>query len=36
MPEHIDLLIYNARQLITCASDGPKRGEAMTDVGIIE
>ena len=36
MPRTIDLLILNARQLLTCASDGPKRGEAMTDVGLIE
>ena len=33
----IDLLIHNAAQLITCASpDGPKRGAAMRDVGLIE
>ncbi len=33
---HIDLLIHSAGQLITCASpDGPKRGAAMRDVGII-
>lgn len=32
----IDLLIHNAKQLITCASDGPKRGAAMHDVGLIE
>ncbi len=32
----IDLLILHARQLITCASNGPKRGAAMTDVGLIE
>ncbi len=32
----VDLLILNAAQVITCASpDGPKRGEAMTDVGLI-
>lgn len=31
-----DLLIYNAGQLVTCASGGkPKRGEAMRDVGIV-
>ncbi len=31
-----DLLIHSADQLITCAgSDGPKRGAAMRDVGII-
>ncbi len=33
---NIDLLIYNASQVITCAQpDGPKRGEAMQDVGLI-
>ena len=33
----IDLLVHNATQLVTCASpDGPKRGEAMTGVGMIE
>lgn len=32
----IDLLIYSAAQLVTCASpNGPKRGEAMADVGLI-
>ncbi len=32
----IDLLIHSANQLITCASpDGPKRGQAMRDVGLI-
>ncbi|HTH51402.1 MAG TPA: imidazolonepropionase [Pyrinomonadaceae bacterium] len=32
-----DLIIYNAGQLVTCASpDGPKRGAAMLDVGMIE
>jgi imidazolonepropionase len=32
----IDLLIHSAAQLVTCASpDGPKRGEAMIDVGLI-
>lgn len=31
-----DLIIYNAGQLVTCASPGrPKRGAAMQDVGII-
>ncbi|MCY7375548.1 MAG: imidazolonepropionase [Pyrinomonadaceae bacterium] len=33
----VDLIIENAAQLVTCASGGkPKRGAAMTDVGIIE
>jgi imidazolonepropionase len=33
---NVDLLIHNAAQLVTCASpDGPKRGEAMADVGLI-
>ncbi len=32
----IDLLIHSAEQLVTCAGpDGPKRGAAMRDVGII-
>jgi imidazolonepropionase len=32
----IDLLIHSADQLITCASDGPKRGKAMKSLGVIE
>ena len=33
----VDLLIHSAAQLITCASpNGPKRGAAMRDVGVIE
>lgn len=33
----IDLLIHNAAQLVTCASpEGPKRGAAMQEVGVIE
>jgi imidazolonepropionase len=33
----IDLLVHNATQLISCASpDGPKRGTAMRDVGLIK
>jgi imidazolonepropionase len=33
----VDLIIHNAGELVTCASaDGPKRGDAMQDVGIIE
>jgi len=33
----IDLLIYSARQLVTCASPGgPKRGASMQDVGLLE
>ncbi|MCB0197908.1 MAG: imidazolonepropionase [Anaerolineae bacterium] len=33
----IELLIYNAAQVVTCGgADGPKRGAAMTDVGLIE
>lgn len=36
MPQ-ADRIIHNASQLVTCASDGkPKRGLAMSDVGIIE
>ncbi|PIE82482.1 MAG: imidazolonepropionase [Chloroflexi bacterium] len=35
--QSVDLIIQNASQLVTCASpDGPKRGDAMHDVGIIE
>lgn len=30
-----DLLIHSAAQVVTCASDVPKRGAAMQDVGII-
>jgi imidazolonepropionase len=34
---NVDLIIYSAAQLITCASpQGPKRGAAMGDVGLIE
>ncbi len=33
----VDLLIHSAAQVVTCAApDGPKRGAAMRDVGIIE
>ena len=33
----VDLIIENAVQLVTCASDGkPKRGATLQDVGIIE
>ncbi len=32
-----DLIIYNAKQLVTCASNGTaKKGAAMEDVGIVE
>src|SRR5437762_8422678 len=35
--QQADLIVHNAGQLVTCASDGkPKRGAAMLDVGIIE
>jgi imidazolonepropionase len=33
---HIDLLIHGAAQLLTLASEGPKRGAAMGELGIIE
>lgn len=35
---NVDLIIRNAAELVTCASGGggPKRGEAMRDVGIIK
>src|SRR5829696_6820327 len=33
----VDLIIENIGQLVTCASpDGPKRGAAMRDIGIVE
>jgi imidazolonepropionase len=33
----IDLLIHNAKQLVTCAgAGGPKRGQAMQEIGLIE
>ncbi len=33
----VDLIIHNAGQLVTCSSpNGPKRGDSMLDVGIIE
>lgn len=33
---NVDLLIHNAAQLVTCASpNGPKRGEALAEVGLI-
>jgi imidazolonepropionase len=33
---HVHLLIHSAAQLLTLASDGPKRGTAMGELGIIE
>lgn len=30
-----DLLIHSAAQVVTCASDAPKRGAAMQDVGLV-
>ena len=33
---HVDLFIHSAAQLLTLASDGPKRGAAMGELGIIE
>ncbi len=32
----VDLLIHNATQLLTLTADGPKRGAAMGELGIIE
>jgi len=33
---NVDLLIHSAAQVVTCASpDGPKRGKAMRDPGLI-
>lgn len=34
--QQVDLIFASISQLVTCASDGPKRGEAMRDPGIIE
>lgn len=34
--DRVDLIVFNAGQLVTCASDGPKRRADMRDVGIIE
>ena len=32
-----DLIVTNIGQLVTCASpEGPKRGDAMRDIGLIE
>ncbi len=37
MPETADLIVHSAAQIATCASpDGPKRGAAMRDLGLIE
>ncbi|MFQ6059398.1 MAG: imidazolonepropionase [Anaerolineae bacterium] len=33
---HVDLLIHSAAQLLTIASEGPKRGAAMGELGLIE
>ncbi len=35
MTEHIDLLLTNAAQVVTCAGPGPKRGAALADAGVI-
>ncbi|HVF48142.1 MAG TPA: imidazolonepropionase [Pyrinomonadaceae bacterium] len=36
MPQHVDLIIHNAGELVTCAAGGkPKRGQAMRDAGVI-
>lgn len=34
--QHIDLIVHNSKQLVTCASSVAKRGSAMLDVGLIE
>ena len=31
----VDLILHNIGELVTCASDGPKRGAAMRDVGLM-
>ncbi len=33
---YVDLLIHSTAQLLTLASDGPKRGAAMDELGVIE
>jgi imidazolonepropionase len=33
---HVDLFIHSAAQLLTLASEGPKRGAAMGELGIVE
>ena len=36
-PKEVDLFIYNASQIVTCASSsGPKRGAKLRDIGLIE
>ena len=35
MTQHIDLLLTNAAQVVTCAGVGPKRGAALADAGVI-
>jgi len=37
LPTPVDLLIHGAQQLVTCTSpDGPKRGTAMRELGVVE
>lgn len=36
MAEIVDLLLVNAAQVVTCAGPGPKRGESLADVWLIE
>jgi imidazolonepropionase len=35
MTQHIDLLLTDAAQVVTCAGAGPKRGAALADAGVI-
>jgi imidazolonepropionase len=35
MAQHIDLLLTDAAQVVTCAGAGPKRGAALADAGVI-
>lgn len=35
MTHHVDLLLTNAAQIVTCAGPGPKRGAACADAGVI-
>ncbi len=34
--QHVDLIVHNSSQLVTCASADVKRGNSMLDVGLVE
>ncbi|MBL8155150.1 MAG: imidazolonepropionase [Anaerolineae bacterium] len=36
MPENADLIVHHARQVVTCAGGGAKRGAALMNVGLVE